>query len=236
MSRPMRARWAMLLACGVVFLLARAEPAQARPSYGYRCVGCHVNPPNPTGDANPRMTLLGVDATADPVEGPGATDLGTRSVYDVAPGATRTLSFSLGDIGQGTRYGVNFTNALFPNGIQSGSPLSFTADPTWTRQENTVPPNPGVWYTQVTSNDPFVPFIYPGAGVPITYSFNITPTATTVPDYYPVYFAWAGAAGRDSGRTQFYLHVVPEPTALAFAGFGALPLLRRRRTFRGGTR
>ena len=212
---------------GVVLVMV-AAPAWGRPFYGsHACFSCHGGT---FGENDPRLTIEGADGTANPVERAGAVDRGTRPVFVVRQGQTERLQVQVGDIGQQTSYDVVVTNAFQEPGVSGGGMIEFTADPQWTPRDNGA--GGAEWYSRAPAN-PHTPFRWTG---PVSYTFDITPSLTTPPDFYDFAFEWSGRSGvdggLDTGLQQFYVQVVPVPEPGSIAGVvmaGWLAGRRRRR-------
>jgi hypothetical protein len=199
MLRQVGRVWGVVLVL-VLVLLGFSQPAWGRPFYGsHACFNCHGGP----GGNDPRLSVEGADTTANPIERPGAIDRGTRPVYVVSQGQIKRLQVGVGDLGQGTSYDVVVTNGFQPMGVTAGGPITFTPDPDWTTRTN----GNTTWYSRAPA-DPHDPFEWNG---PVSYTFDITPSLTTAPDYYDFAFEWAGKFGTDTGLQSFYVQVVPVP-------------------------
>ena len=75
-----------LIGVGVALTLGQA--AFALPTYGENCASCHTT-------SLGTITITGNDTTANPVEACSVPDHGTLKVFQVAPGASRTLTATL---------------------------------------------------------------------------------------------------------------------------------------------
>ncbi|HVP10501.1 MAG TPA: hypothetical protein VMV94_04845 [Phycisphaerae bacterium] len=166
------------LAVGCAVMLTCAQAALALPSYGSGCQGCHST-------ALGTITIVGNDTTANPAEGCGTTDVGTRPVFTVAQGGTKTLSGQISGLPSGTNYAA-VLKQFEQTGVANCSSLTYTPDSTWLQRTSPAPtyytlPLTGNWFTAPSGATSF--------------PFSITVGASTPADYYDLVLAVAGLSG-----------------------------------------
>jgi hypothetical protein len=206
LTRPNR-----IVGCLTLMLLLLPMSAGATPGRGYDCAGCHgSSAAQPYNDS--RLTLLGFDTTANPVERAGAADRGTLPVYQVFAGQHEVVSLLTSGLPATTKYGV-FTDGFQTPGVVNGLAMDVTPDAGW------VSRSAGAWFTRSSFS------------TGTTYTIDFLVPATAGADYYEYELGWGGDVGSDGGFKRFYVQVfVPEPAwAVSMTATAALSLVRRRR-------
>jgi hypothetical protein len=220
--------WVLLLVAeGVVLLVAASNEAQAHPSFGANCAGCH-------GGNNPLPDLMQVkDGTGmlniDAINLPGATDRGLLKVFDVIPGNTVKLPMEVLD--GADVYAVELkglTTAAVLNDAANKLVWSAANDAgnVWTQRGTSTP-----YFTKDDGTDNGI--VWTAQTTP--YEFDLFVDASTPMDVYDLTFAVALSAGGDPtryGEEHFYVRAVPEPAAwtmLASSGIICLAWFWRRR-------
>ena len=186
-----------LIGVGVALTLGQA--AFALPTYGENCASCHTT-------SLGTITITGNDTTANPVEACSVPDHGTLKVFQVAPGASRTLTATLSGV-SGASYAF-VTKGFSNDAVQSCGVLSYTGDSAWTQQGS----GSSVYYYQMAS----------GTAI----SFNLAVGAATPADYYDLVFAVAGlGSSRFYTEAHFYVQVVTSaPPASPTIGLSPISL------------
>ena len=178
---------------GCTVLLTAAQASLALPSYGSGCQGCHMN-------ALGTIAITGNDTTADPNEACSTPNLGTRPVFTVAQGATKTLSGTVSGIPSGASYAAVMKN-FQQVGVGQCTAPTFAPDSTWLdRGGYYTLPKTGNWYT---------------APAVTSFPFSITVGASTPADYYDLVLAVAGLNG---GTFYTEAHFYVQVTAAAPTG------------------
>lgn len=211
----MYVRWMLGLFAAGGILITMAGEAQARPSYGVSCRGCHG------GTALPGlMTVTNFDGSInlDTINLPTATNRGEIKYYDVVRGNNVTLSMDVLD--GAAVYSVQL-KLLEKGGVMNNSlnKLVYTPDSSWTPQGTAAVP----WFTKDGGNDDGILW----TGDVASYTFDLFVDATTPVDVYNLEFTVGLASDGEPtryGEEHFYLNVlqeIPEPsTWVLFTGFG----------------
>ena len=223
-------QWGLFLLAGVGFLIAAAGEAQARPSYGSDCAGCHTT----ARDNAIAVTDYDGMFNLDDVNLGSAVDRGLLKYYDVVRGNTLTLSFDVLD-GSDNRYAVKL-DGLLGGGVMNdvNNRLVYVADSSWFDQTD----NTGETYYTKDAGDGESGIAW--GGQPVSYTFDLFVDAATPLDTYDLVFGLAGRRTSSPGRNwydeeHFYVRVlnaVPEPSSwvMMLSGLGlGLGLYWRRR-------
>lgn len=206
-------RFRVFFAVVCATLLFVATPSFANPDFGRNCKDCHGTAA-PFGDAENTVDSSLIDVFGHDTSIDLAADArGELKVFQVAQGATRTLSVEILGLSDPDLYAAELKR-FEVLGVENGGVLAYTADATWFFQT-------GTFFSDLTApyyTDPDSSGFEWGAG-PTTFTFDITVGAGTPVDYYDLEFAVAGLL--DSSETKFYgdehfyLQVIPEPATLA---------------------
>lgn len=200
---------------GLLVLLC-ASAAQAHPSSGASCGGCHSAVTGKETVPSPLTTNL-TDNTGVPAG---------LKLFKVQAGGTISLPISILNAGtSGDFYAVEFkglASATTDTGIlNAANIMTFLQDPTWTAR--------GSGTSSYATRGAFA-----WSGTQTDYSYLMKVNAGAAPDYYLLSMAVAGLDTNGTWTQEQNIVVqvtaVPEPASLSFLGMtlGALVLRRRR--------
>lgn len=211
-------RLLLLNLCALV--VAHASPAVARPHFGQSCTDCHAGGQPPVSGA---LELINFDGLVDPDESfTGATDRGLLKFFDVFPGDSVDLTIRVDfQNAEDIHYAVELKR-MEELGVEGGGTLTQTPDADWFMQTGAIFQDPDRPYFTIPENHG----IHPDG--PRTFTFTMLVDESTDPDFYDLEFALAGQPDFFYTDEHFYLHVIPEPTSLAFVSLAVLAMRRRR--------
>jgi hypothetical protein len=212
--------WILLLVTEGFFLVAASSEAQAKPSFGGSCMGCH-------GGTNQSGLMQVKDGTGilniDAINLPTAIDRGPLKVFDVTPGNTVILPMDVLDGAE--LYAVEFKGLEIGAALNSASnhliwSVANGAGNVWNQRGTAALP----YFTKDNGSNGGIVW----ANQTTPYQFNLLVGAGTPTDVYDLQFAVATALPGDPtryGEEHLYVRVIPEPaTWTMLASFGLIYL------------